>query len=219
MPAETNHTSSRLDTIVLLGSFNPLILDPHWLEKHGVITEHDVEHARETRKWIVTRDLAAMEFRTFSLHVDHDRVQVAMTQEAETPLALADVVVNVFGLLEHTPVRAVGLNHTSHRPVDETRSAAVFNRLAPADVVDGLLPEIRIETLTWIAERPDEYAGALRLTVEPSVKLDGLFFSLNDHFDLGDGGTGRSAGELVSEEWQASLQRSEELFERVLAFT
>jgi hypothetical protein len=209
-------TSSRLDTIVLLGSFNPLILDPHWLLKHGVITEYDLEHAQETGKWIATRDIAAMEFRTFSLQADHDRVQVTMTQEAETPLALADVVVNVFGLLEHTPVRAVGLNHTSHRAADEARANEIFNRLAPADAVSGLLPDIRVESLTWVASRPDDYAGLLRFTVEPSLQLAGLFFNLNDHFDLGDGGTGRSAAELVGNEWQESLRRADELFGKVL---
>jgi hypothetical protein len=58
---------------------------------------------QETGNWIATRDIAAMQFRTFSLQADRERVQVAMTQEAETPLLLAGVVVNAFRLLAHTP--------------------------------------------------------------------------------------------------------------------
>lgn len=216
MTHEASPTSSSLDTIVLLGSFNPLILAPHWLLMHDVITEFDLEHVHETGKWVATRDVAVMEFRTFSLQADRDRVQVAMTDEAETPLLLADVVVNVFGLLGHTPVHAVGLNHTSHRAVEEARAVEVLDRLAPSSAVDGLLPEIHLESLSWAAARPDDYAGRLRLSVEPSVLVAGLFFNLNDHFDLGDSGTGLSAADLVGNEWQESLRRADELFGKVL---
>jgi hypothetical protein len=216
---DASSSSSRLDTIVLLGSFNPLILDPHWLLQHGIIGEFDLEHVQESGNWIATRDIAAMQFRTFSLQADRDRVQVAMTQEAETPLLLADVVVNAFRLLAHTPVHAVGLNHSSHRALHEGRADEILDRLAPAAAVDGLLPEIAVNSLNWHAERPDDYAGRLLLTVQPSVQVTGLFFSLNDHFDLGEGGSGQTAADLVAEEWQESLRRADELFDRVLELT
>jgi hypothetical protein len=213
---DASSSSSRLDTIVLLGSFNPLILDPHWLLQHGIIGEFDLKHVQESGNWIATRDIAAMQFRTFSLQADRDRVQVAMTQEAETPLLLADVVVNAFRLLAHTPVHAVGLNHLSHRALHEGRADEVLDRLAPAAAVGGLLPEIAVSSLNWQGERPDDYAGGLLLTVQPSVQVTGLFFSLNDHFDLGEGGSGQTAADLVAEEWQESLRRADELFDRVL---
>ncbi len=111
-----------------------------------------------------------MQFRMFSLQADRDRVQVAMTQEAETPLLLADVVVNAFRLLAHTPVHAVGLNHSSHRALHQGRADEILDRLAPAAAVDGLLPEIAVNSLNWQAERPDDYAGRLLLTVQPSVQ-------------------------------------------------
>jgi hypothetical protein len=207
---------TRLDTIVLLGSFNPLILDPHWLVQNEIIDQFDLEHVEETGNWIATRDIAAMQFRTFALQADRDRVQVAMTPEAETPLLLGDVVVNVFRLLAHTPVRAVGLNHSSHRALSEDRTAEILDRLAPQQAVEGLLPGIEVNSLNWQADRADDYAGRLLLSVQPSLQVTGLFFNLNDHFELGEAGSGQTAADLVAEEWQESLRRAEELFDRVV---
>jgi hypothetical protein len=94
---------STIETIVLLGAFNPLILDPYWLVQHEIIDEFELEHARDTGKWLVSRDITIVEFRRFSLQADPNRVQVAMTQETETPLLMADVVVNIFRDLLQEP--------------------------------------------------------------------------------------------------------------------
>jgi hypothetical protein len=131
-------------------------------------------------------------------------------------LLLADVAVNTFRLLAHTPIHAVGLNHSSHRALHEGRGEEILDRLAPAEAVRGLLPGIAVNSVNWRADRPDDYAGQLLLSVQPSVQVTGLFFSLNDHFDLGEGGSGQSSADLVADEWQESLRRADELFDRVL---
>jgi hypothetical protein len=207
---------STVETIVLLGAFNPLILDPYWLVQHEIIDEFDLEYARDTKKWLVTRDITIVEFRRFSLQADPNRVQVAMTQETETPLLIADVVVNVFRLLSHTPVHALGLNHACHEELNEGRSEEILNRLAPRDVVEDLVPGIGVASLSWRAERTDDYAGHFLFTVQPSVQVRGLFLSLNDHYDLGEGGTGETASNLVADEYQESSRRSDEMIAKVI---
>ncbi len=205
-----------LETIVLVGSFNPLILDPNWLLKQQVISQFELEQVQETGKALISRQVALMEFRTFSLQADPNRVQIAMTQEAETPLLLADVVAKIFGVLAHTPVNAVGLNHSVHRETIDDHAERILDLLAPQAAAERLLASGRVESLTWQADRDDDYAGRLYLSVQPSVHVQGLFLSVNDHFDLGDSGTGQSATRLVSEEWQHSLQRAEDVFGRVV---
>lgn len=207
---------STIETIVLLGAFNPLILDPYWLVQHEIIDEFELEHARDTGKWLVSRDITIVEFRRFSLQADPNRVQVAMTQETETPLLMADVVVNIFRQLSHTPVQAVGLNHARHEELSEDRSEGILNRLAPSDVVENLVPGIGVANLSWRAARPDDYAGQIAVTVQPSVQVRGLFLSLNDHYDLGGGGNGESASNLVAEEYQESSRRSDEIIAKVI---
>jgi hypothetical protein len=206
-----------IETIVLLGSFNPLILDPNWLLKQEVISEFDLHEVQDSGKALISRQVVLMEFRTFSLQVDQNRAQVAMSQEAETPLLLADVVVKIFGVLTHTPVSAVGLNHSAHRETAEGRAEEILDRLAPHDTVNGLLPSITVESLTWHADRDDDYAGRLQLSVQPSIHVQGLFLDMNDHFDLGSAGTGDSAARLVNDEWQRSLQSADDLFGKVLS--
>ena len=205
-----------IETIVLLGAFNPLILDPYWLLQHKIIEQFDVDYARETQKWLVTRDITIVEFRTFSLQADAHRVQVAMTQETETPLLIADVIGDIFRVLGHTPVNAVGLNHARHEELDEDRSETILNRLAPREAVENLVPGIGVASLSWRADRPGDYAGQIALTVQPSVQVDGLFISMNDHYELGEGGTGEAASNLVADEYQESARRSDEMIAKVI---
>jgi hypothetical protein len=217
--ATDSPTASQLDTIVLLGAFNPLILSPQWFADNEIVSPGELEQLLETGKSISSRDFALLEFRAFQLQAEPDRVQFALTEEAETPMLLADVVVNTFTLLGHTPVRAIGLNHTAHREVDIRRRDQVLDRLAPRAPVEDVLSDLRLETLTWSGQRDDGYAGRVGLTVEPSRRVEGLFFAVNDHYDLGDGGTGARAAELIGSQWQVSLERAEALFETIVSLS
>lgn len=208
--------AARLDTIVLLGAFNPLILSPEWFANNDVVSTGELEQLLQSGKSISIRDFALLEFRTFQLQAEPDRVQFALTEEAETPMLLADVVVNTFTLLGHTPVRAIGLNHTAHREMEPAPRGHVLEQLAPRAPVDRVLTDLRLETLTWSGQRDDDYAGRVGLTVEPSRRVEGLFFSVNDHYDLGDGGTGVRAAELIGSQWHASLKRADALFESII---
>jgi hypothetical protein len=214
--ADAATTPPSQHTIVLLGAFNPLILDPNWLEQNGVISRADLEQAVASGTWLASREFSSMDFRTFALQVDRDRLQVAMTPEAETPLLIADVVANIFTLLAHTPIHAVGFNHASHFQVGAETIEAVGKRFAASEDVASLLPGIALQSVEWSAERPDDYAGAVRVTAQPSVVIRGLYFALNDHYELGEAGSGQTAVELVGSEWQHSLSRADAIFETLL---
>jgi hypothetical protein len=119
-------------------------------------------------------------------------------------------------VLSHTPVSAVGLNHARHEELNEERSDAILNRLAPRDAVEDLIPGIDVTSLAWKAERSDDYAGEVALMVQPSVQVTGLYVSLNDHYDLGQGGSGGAVSKLVGEEYQESLRRADEMIGKVM---
>jgi hypothetical protein len=217
LPVAENRPT-RSATIVLTGAFNPLILQPQWLADHGVIDDHDLNALEESGQALISSDFTGVQFRGFSLEATRDRIQVSATQELETPLLLADVVGNVFSLLSHTPVRAVGLNHIAHVPIERDDLDALLSAYGPPERVQGVLGSAAVETVRWAAPRPDERQGVLRLTVEPSVLLSsGIFLSLNDHVDLGEEGTGADVAELLAGDWPESLQRAERLFATMVA--
>lgn len=209
--------ASQLDTIVLVGAFNPLILSAQWFADNDVVSTGELEQLLRSGKSISSRDFALLGFRTFQVQAEPDRVQFALTEEAETPLLLADVVVNTFTLLSHTPVSAIGLNHTAHRVVEPARRDHLLDQLAPRAPLEGVLNDLQLQTLTWSGQREDDYAGRVALTVEPSRRIEGLFFGVNDHYDLGESGTGVRAAELIGSQWQASLERADALFERIIS--
>jgi hypothetical protein len=216
-PPVATDRPTRSATIVLVGAFNPLILQPQWLADNGVIEEGDLRSVEDSGNAMVSADFTGIEFRSFSVEVTRDRLQVVATDELETPLLLADVVVNVFSLLSHTPVRAAGLNHTAHTPMDSDHRHALLSALAVPGSATDLLQDPSLESARWRSARTDGHDGAVRLTIEPSVLLpDGLFVSLNDHFEFGDRGTGADVAELLASEWQESLQRAEQLFETIV---
>jgi len=93
--------------IVLLGGFNPHIIEPTWLSRHDVVEENADEFARE----ILFSPGAQQQMMRF--HLDGLRWEVALdriligSSEARSP---APWFVNLLQLLPHTPIRAVGIN-------------------------------------------------------------------------------------------------------------
>jgi len=93
--------------IVLLGGFNPIIIQPAWLSRHGVVKETSDEFTTE----ILIAPAASQQLMRFHLddlrwEVTPDRVLVGSDQ-ARSPAAWLN---RLLDLLPHTPLRAVGIN-------------------------------------------------------------------------------------------------------------
>lgn len=71
--------------------------------------------------------------------------------------------------------------------------------------------------------RKDGRAGYIQFKVEPSVRgdvPDGVFGSVNNHFDLtvkGEPNDGRAAAELVSEMWHDAIEQAEHWFDHLMS--
>lgn len=205
-------------TIVLLGAFNPLILSPAWLADNGIITAYDLEEIQDTRRALTAPDVSLMQFRTFALQADHERVQITSTPETETPSLIGDIVANIFTLLSHTPITGMGFNLTVHQAMEAERSRAILDRYAPQDPIHDVLGASgSVASIALAGRRDNDYAGQLRLVLEPSAIVQGIFLSLNDHYDLGAAGTAGVAANIVNDQWQESLARAETLFDKVVS--
>ena len=116
--------------VVLIGRFNPAIVQPGWLAKYGIVGEEDAKAAQLT---LVHPDLTSIRFGLFELQVETGRFAIK-TRDIH-PEIIKDFVLKTFGqFLMHTPIQLVGINYIAEIecPSVEVRDA-FGKRLAPKE--------------------------------------------------------------------------------------
>lgn len=115
--------------VVFVGSFNPRIFHPAWFEREGLVSaEEEAASLSESKKNgpLVTPDLSRCEIGDeISLECLTDRLSInaATTLGEERLRALAGAVL---AKLPHTPITAVGINHSQ---VFDTRDEDEWHRV------------------------------------------------------------------------------------------
>jgi len=122
--------------VVGLGSFNPAIFHPAWFQQNGLLADTDVEHALQ--QLVVTPQLTAFTGGWLSAQVTVEQAVFSTVEEARE-LELRDLAKNVFELLPHTPVNALGINTDSH--------SRISSEEAWHEVGDTFLPKERWDPL------------------------------------------------------------------------
>ena len=116
--------------VVLLGDFNPAIFTPAWFAMHGLLPQA----AADSAKLEVAHHQVTM-FSTDWLHlqVTSDRFLADTVQAPH--VRVRDLVVRVFKEhLNHTPVRAMGINRSVHFRVGSLAERDQIGRaLAPVE--------------------------------------------------------------------------------------
>jgi hypothetical protein len=167
---------------VLVGSFNPAIVHPAWLERHELLRKTELASAQVE---VVVPDFARFSVAWAQFQVTTTHFQVS-TSDPEAELLLRDLVVSIFSILGDTPIRAFGLNHDAHyRMRDEDAWHRVGNRLTPKDVWEDVMTTPGMRSLTLEDVRPDDSQGFIHVRFEPSYSIPyGLFVGVNDHYQV-----------------------------------
>ena len=213
-------TPIRGTSIVLVGSFNPAIIHPSWFARFELLPPSDLEAEQDLK--LVTPDFTLFRIGWLRVQVTTDHFELSTVEHDRVPL-LRDVVSNIFSLLSHTPVSAVGINRTAHYPTSEQGWDRIRAALAPADPWKQLATESALSSLTVELSRDgqEDDPGYVRVTVEPSQRIaNGVFVSVNDHHDLRVGADEfREAGPartVLESGWAAALERHKTFTDFVL---
>jgi hypothetical protein len=203
------------DTIVMLGKFNAGILQPAWLEAQGLVATHDLKLEEQ----LIAPPITMLKFGWMAMQVTEDRAVFVTSAEAPTPGPLADFVVDLFRILEHTPVYALGMNHVLHFVLADGAWDRIAERIAPPAAVEDALPDASLTTVQWGMPRRDGLAGRVNVTVQPSERLSkGGFIEWNSHVDLAepaDAAGAMPAVEVLRERWDEDRRDALETFDRV----
>lgn len=162
---------------VVAGPFNPAIVQPSWLARHGLVSEADADSAE-----IGMVHHLFVNFRCGPLvvQVDQQRLEVHCIHPDALPIA-RDLAAGIVTVLEHTPVRACGINRHIHLPGEWD---VLARRLVSAEVCSGVVGAGAAPASVVLRGRRSEEAGALTLTLQRSELVpDAVYFGYNEHYD------------------------------------
>jgi hypothetical protein len=169
-------------SVVLLGNFNPAIVNPWWMVHHNLLSEDAVEDVEEL---VTLPRLSVFQADWLRSEVTDNRMQFSTVD----PLAysrLKDLALAVLHLLPELPLGAMGLNRTFQIEMESDQAwHRVGDRLVPKKFWNDLVNLPGTRSLLIEGARTDEYAGNIRIRMEPSVTVKfGVFVEHNDHYVL-----------------------------------
>jgi len=208
------------DSIVLLGSFNPAIVHPDWLRHRGLLREGEYE---DSEVEVIVPEFSRFRIAWLRVQVTPTHFQL-VTLEPDRRLLLRDLAVNVFEILNETPIKGLGLNRDQHFAVPDDKTLnAIGHALVPVKPWTSVMSEPGMLSLTVRDVRPDGRTGHINVRVEPSLSLTpGLFVGVNDHYQLDDDRPeavpldATDATVILSTEWDASTSRADGYVESIL---
>lgn len=169
-------------TIVVAGDFNPAIMHPQWFASNGLIRDEDAENAEIE---IVHKKVAQFRTESFGLQVTDDRFSI-QTEDPTMFLPLRDLAVGTFSILEHTPVRAFGLNRYEHiQMASEADWHALGDFYVPKTAWKGLFQRPGTKVVAVSGRRVGAKDAVVELKIQPSQKApNGVFLHLHEHYDI-----------------------------------
>lgn len=212
--------------IVVVGTLNPLLFHPAWFRKHNLLPAEDIGEEDEDGDSKALRlmhpAIAGLVFDWGNLEIRPEQ-WIGRTNSEDTYELLRDLAIGTFRVLSNAEVKAVGLNFQFHFDLKSKEKYERFLKIiGPHDNWRSLLGEVTpVEQSFDILREQNDYPGGLRMQVSPSVQIEnGIFFRLNDHYDLSTEEkteTGLAVVRLLNNEWLNSKKRTFELIQRLLS--
>jgi hypothetical protein len=201
-------------SIVVAGAFNPAIVQPSWLARNALITPGEAENAEVG---IIHSEVAKFRIGGWAqVEVIKTRFGVTTSQESSFE-SIRDLCLGILRLLAHSPVGAMGINRQTHfRTRSETHWHAYGDKFAPKEIWKDL-PQFHspgLTNLTMQSPRQDGRAGQININIQPSLRIScGIFFAMNDHYDLHQNSDASRAIEILEVCWEESQQRAEKMID------
>ena len=198
-------------SIVMIGSFNPAIFQPRWLEAQRLIRPEEAESAKIT---IIQAEIADFSTEWFQLQVLQNRLSLSSADPSQYA-PLRDLGTGIFALLPHTPITALGLNRQFHFKMASPEAwHGLGHRLAPKDPWDAIMEEPGLRSMVMQGRRKEANGGTSYIRVEPSTKFQqGLFVEVNEEFKPHGDGTPDGAqwvADRLSEHWDSIMNFAKE---------
>ena len=210
-------------SIVFVGEFNPIIMQPYWLASKGLIRESEANSAVVE---IIHNEMVRFDLDWMSVDINKKRFEIKTKKDAYFE-PLRDLGISILKILKEFPVAAVGINHVKDFSLSNQESFYNFgNKLSPLENWDGILNDPKLLSLEILElERHDKRNGNYRVRIHSSDEKLGLKFgvtvNINDHYiTSGTSGTKGVKGteeiiDILQNSWKYSIDRSYDVAEKL----
>lgn len=208
-------------SIVFIGDFNPLILQPYWLFSKNLIRE---EEARNANVDIMHQEVVKYFLDWVEIEVSKQRSSFS-TSKSPYFDPMKDLCTSIYKILKETPITAVGINHKFEINLQNSETYYEFgNILSPLFIWEDTFNDPRLLQLEiYEKERKDGLKGLYRIKITPSERNVNNLISvrINDHYELQNGGNGRDLEivKLLDDNWEASNRRAKKVITELLVKT
>lgn len=220
--------------IVAVGSFNPAIITPDWLEKNQLIGSDDAASARASQGLIISQQVTVYETDWFAIQVLDN--QFTLQSKGALSPTFRDLASGIFSLVPHTPITALGLNFSGDYKVPTVDAYhKVGDMLAPKEIWSKIYPpdkySLGMMTVTIRVQegKREENFPVLKsphyknITVQPSNRVrSAIFLQLNDHRQISEIQSEMTSAELVAqiiaEEWEECWEHAQHEFGSIVDF-
>ena len=203
--------------IIIIGKFNPAIIQPFWLAKKKLIKDPEAENAIVE---IIHPQLTRIDIQWVAIEVSSDRFSLTSSDESMFE-AVKDLAEGIFTCLPETPITAFGINHIIHYLIPNNDLYVEFgNRLSPFSNWNEIIENPRMLQLQIIEQsRSDKLKGHFIVNVQPSDKLvgkNGIVISFNDHVKLEEKeNTNTELIEKTNLIWNPSFNRVDQIADKL----
>ena len=208
-------------SIVFIGDFNPVIIQPYWLLNKGLIRE---EEASNAKVGVIHNEIVKYELDWVGIEISKQRCEFSTTKSPYFD-PTRDLGVNVFKILKETPIKSIGINHIFDLKLPNAEAYYEFgNTFCPLQNWEESLKEPRLLVLEILEkERKDGLKGQYRIRITPADPkiLYGVTVNINDHYDLelGQTGTNMEIVKKLEKNWANSVNRAKKTVENILIKT
>jgi len=168
-------------SILLGGAFNPQIFQPSWFARQGLMSEAEADQAKID---IIHPQICLFHSEQFVVNVSQEKFS-ASTTLLGLPGPLRDLVNGTFVILEHTPIKNIGLNRQMHFAVESEKVwHEIGDALAPkGGWMKGLPGRVGLETLEISTTDPARERYKINTILQPSKRIHpGVFFEVNHQY-------------------------------------
>lgn len=177
---------SEFYSVVLLGSFNPMIYHPYWLKEKEIIGEEDI-----TKEGIlVHEDISSFKIGDWmQMNINKNRCEFKILN-ADKILIMRDIIIGCLNALPETPIVAFGINKgwIAQLPNSE-QYYELGAKLSPLELWKDDFKNPRLKNIAIEDTNNENFAGTRRLIIiQPApaeLKYDNAIdINLNNHFDM-----------------------------------
>lgn len=170
--------------ITVVGDFIPTAITPRWLLQEKFISQQDFDAVTIQ---VVHKDVTQFLVSGFQFQILANQFQVTATDERYFS-PLKDLVINIYSVLDRTPITAFGANYNVHFTTkSEDDWHQIGNYLTPKEFWKKSFAKPGMRALTIEGENifSTEGKGYVHLKVEPSQLIrQGVYAQVNNHFDV-----------------------------------